>query len=300
MALGLGTVQFGLDYGISNQNGRTPIHEAARILARAREAKISVIDTASLYGQSEATLGRALPRPHNFLIVTKTPKFGPSVTQESVDCLHRAFEKSLQLMQVEQVYGLLIHQATDLLCPGSEQLISALQSLQSKQLVTHIGMSVYEPSTTLQILKQHGTRWLSLVQLPFNVFDQRFAGSEALALLQAAQVEIHARSPFLQGLLLMDPQVVPPHFAPWSAHLERCRAVVDALRVSPLSAALGFSLHAPFVHHTVTGASSLRELDELVAAAQQAGGRADIFNALSSLGQTAEQLIDPQRWPNFR
>lgn len=300
MALGLGTVQFGLDYGVSNQNGRTPIDEAARILARAKEAQIKVIDTASLYGQSETTLGHALPRPHNFLIVTKTPKFGPSITQESVEALHRAFETSLQLMKVEQVYGLLIHQASDLLCPGSERLIAAMQSLQATKLVKHIGVSVYEPSTTLQILKQHGTQWLGLVQLPLNVFDQRFVGSEALALLQAAKVEIHARSPFLQGLLLMDPQQPAPYFAPWAAALKRCRAAVIAHRMSPLSGALGFSLHTPFVHHTIAGAVSLRELDELLAAADQARDRADLFDALRPHGQTDTALIDPQRWPAFR
>ncbi|MDX2019983.1 MAG: aldo/keto reductase [Deltaproteobacteria bacterium] len=300
MALGLGTVAFGLDYGISNRNGRTPIDEAARVLQRAEAAKLRVVDTASLYGQSELTLGHAMPRPHNFLIVTKTPKFGPALASDSVDRLVQAFERSRQLMQVGQVYGLLIHQATDLLCEGSEKLIEAMQSLQDAKLVTRIGMSVYDPATTLQILQRHGTQWLNLIQLPFNVFDQRFLNTEALEKLQEAKAEIHARSPFLQGLLLMDPKNVAPYFDPWASHLERYRAVVAELGLSPLSASLGFSLNTPFVHHTITGACRLSELDELIVAAQGANAHPHLFEALSSFKHTELALIDPQRWPAVR
>ena len=60
--LGIGTVQFGLKYGVGNLAGQTPETETRRILARAHEIGCKVIDTAAVYGESELVLGRTLPK----------------------------------------------------------------------------------------------------------------------------------------------------------------------------------------------------------------------------------------------
>ena len=73
--LGLGTVQFGLDYGVSNKNGRTPLREAEEIISLADDVGVRVIDTAALYGDAEKILGRVLPTDHHFDIITKTERF---------------------------------------------------------------------------------------------------------------------------------------------------------------------------------------------------------------------------------
>ncbi len=97
--LGLGTVQFGLDYGVANPDGRTPPEEVRRILDVAAANGIGLVDTASVYGESERILGEILPAGDRFRIVTKTPSFHTAVvTQREADRVEQAFLESLRLL----------------------------------------------------------------------------------------------------------------------------------------------------------------------------------------------------------
>ena len=75
MKLGLGTVQFGMNYGMSNLRGRTPPAEVDHILRLAADNGVQVLDTAAVYGDSEVVLGKLLAPDHDFRIVTKIPGF---------------------------------------------------------------------------------------------------------------------------------------------------------------------------------------------------------------------------------
>ena len=129
--LGLGTVQWGLPYGVSNRGGMTPKEIVAAILAEAQRKNITVLDTASLYGEAEAVLGQNSLAP--FRVITKTPKFAtPVITGDQVSFLFRTFQQSLDRLSVSQVYGLLIHHADDLLVGGGEKLVAAMTALKDK------------------------------------------------------------------------------------------------------------------------------------------------------------------------
>lgn len=56
--LALGTVQFGLEYGINNQAGQVSPEAIARILSECRLHGVDTLDTARTYGTSEAVLGQ--------------------------------------------------------------------------------------------------------------------------------------------------------------------------------------------------------------------------------------------------
>src|SRR5262245_52838320 len=122
--IGLGTAQFGSNYGISNTQGRPDEPEVAGIVAHAVQFGIGYLDTAIGYGDTERLLGRHLPPGHELRIVTKTP----SVLEESVEARHRAtlldqIEASLERLRIDRVYGLLVHRAPDLLKPGWQHLV---------------------------------------------------------------------------------------------------------------------------------------------------------------------------------
>jgi aryl-alcohol dehydrogenase-like predicted oxidoreductase len=207
MQLGLGTVQFGGDYGVSNPGGRTPPDEVARILALAEREDIGLLDTAALYGDSEAVLGGALRRGHKFRIVSKTLKFDAArISQADASALRAGFENSLRRLRQDRLYGLLVHAAADLLRPGGELLWAALNELKREGLVEKIGVSVYTGEDIEAILLRFRP---DLVQLPLSVLDQRLIAGGQLARLKAQAVEIHARSIFLQGLLLMEDAELP-------------------------------------------------------------------------------------------
>ena len=141
MKLGLGTVQFGIDYGISNQDGKTSLDEIENILVVAMRKGISVIDTAAMYGTSEEALGQTLSESHSFKIVTKTPRFTSSViTSDDIQRLEDSFFQSLHKMKCASSYGLLIHNADDLLSENGHLLFNKMNDLKQKGLVEKIGV----------------------------------------------------------------------------------------------------------------------------------------------------------------
>lgn len=265
MKLALGTVQFGLDYGISNTSGITSAKEVERILEYANHHGVSLLDTAPLYGNSEEVLGNVLAGEHEG-IITKTKLFpGELLTEQDGLSLERTLSESLQSLQQKKVYSLLIHHVDDLLKPGGKYLFHALQSLRSQGLVRKIGVSVYTGEQIDRVLAGFD---IDIIQLPVNVLDQRLITDGHLAELKNKRVEIHARSVFLQGLLLMDRTTLPEFFIPAYQTLEKYNCFIEKQGWTPVEAALGFVCNLDLVDYVVCGVNTLVQLEELVAAAQ--------------------------------
>lgn len=263
--LGLGTVQFGLDYGISNRDGKTPEEEVKKILDMAANAGIIYLDTAALYGNSEEVLGRSFPHPHSFRVVTKTPTItAQPVTEADAEKLEANFLQSLYKLGLPNLYGLLVHHANDLLVPGGEHLIARMQELKARGLLTKIGVSVYTADEIDQVMAQYADS-LDLLQLPINIFDQRLLQSRHLKYLKSLGIEIHARSIFLQGLLLMEPEQLSAHFAKIIPLFRDYRLTLANYGISPLQAALGFVIGLEEVDVVLCGVNNATQLHEILA-----------------------------------
>lgn len=210
MKIGLGTVQFGLPYGVSNATGMTDEIEVGRILDYAGSRGVRVLDTAAAYGKSEEVLGYRLPAAALFHIVTKTSPFrGNCIDDSAITAIDQRFKSSLENLRRNAVYGLLVHHAGDMLKEGGERLAAWLIEQKVSGKAVKVGVSVYDRDTLDAILQKID---IDMVQLPLNIFDQRFLANGYLAELKAAGIEIHVRSAFLQGLLLMEPSTLPSFF----------------------------------------------------------------------------------------
>lgn len=290
MKLGLGTVQFGLDYGISNQAGRTPPEEVRNILQVAIASGIRVLDTAALYGTSEEVLGQSLPSDPAFDIVTKTPVFASDcISFDDARLLEETLHQSLSKLRQPGVYGLLMHNADNLLAENGELLMAKMLDLKRCGLVKKIGASVYAGDQIDRLLQRYP---LDLVQLPVNVLDQRLLAGGQLARLKRAGVEIHARSAFLQGLLLMEPDSLPLYFESARAHLKGYHAYLREHGISPLQAALGFVVGLNEVDVVLCGINNRQQLDELIAVAQPLTD----FDRLMDFAIDDPAILDPSRW----
>lgn len=256
--IGLGSVQWGVEYGVANHYGRTSRSEVARILAAGRDIGIQVIDTAALYGEAEAVLGEQ--DLTNLRVVTKTPRYERSlITAAEAEDLKETFACSLSRLRLPSVYGLLAHHANDLLDPGGELLIDALHSLREEGRVSCIGVSVYDGAQIEALLERFTP---DLVQLPLSVFDQRLINDGSLKRLASLGVEIHVRSAFLQGLLLMHPDSTPPYFEPWREHLRAWHNFCDAHNVLPQQAALAFVCDQPEINCCLIGVENCSQLNQ--------------------------------------
>ncbi|MFL6622356.1 MAG: aldo/keto reductase [Sulfurifustaceae bacterium] len=288
MKLGLGTVQFGQQYGVSNSQGKTSPEEVARILRLAEKIGVSVLDTAPLYGDSEAVLGACLPWGHAFHLVTKTPQFAGFDVGDVAAAVDHSFRASLQRLRQPTVYGLLVHNAADLLSANGDAIFSALEALRSDGRVTKIGVSAYSPQEIEDVLARYP---VDLVQIPVNVFDQRLIRSGHLGRLKSRGVEVHARSIFLQGLLLLQPDALASYFSGVRAHLGRYREAVHALGMTPLQGALAFVAAIPEVDVMVCGVTREADLAEIHGAL-----RADLKVDFGEFAIDAPEIVEPRRW----
>ena len=289
--LGLGGAQFGMDYGLTNTAGRVSGEVLSDILHAAARSGLKLIDTAPAYGCSETALGMALPAGHDFRLVTKVgPIAKPRIEPDDIRAAESALHCSLERLRVERVYGLLAHRADDLLVPGGDRLYAALQSWKSEGKVARIGVSVYGAAQIDAILARYE---IDIVQLPVSLADQRLIASGHLRDLKRRGIEVHARSVFLQGLLLMDPAALPPFFEPIRSRLNAFRLACQAQSLTLLEACLGFALNEPLIDHVVAGICDSRQLDALIAAAQTNRTLPD--PAACAWSEPAQ--LDPSQWP---
>jgi aryl-alcohol dehydrogenase-like predicted oxidoreductase len=277
-------------YGIAGR-GQPTSDEVGAILAAGKRAGIAMLDTAHGYGSSESVIGAHEAATAPMRIVTKTRAVRRDrITAADLDQVEAALEESLKRLRRPSVYAVLVHDAGDLLCPGADILWQALERFRAAGKAERIGVSVYNPAQYRSLAAAFP---LDIIQLPFNLYDQRFLETGALADLQSRGVEVHARSAFLQGLLLMAPDALPPHFDGIRDHHRRFHGWAGAHRLSPLAAALHFCLQQPAIGRVVVGCENAGQIEEiLTAAAVDAPLQSD-----PSLALTDVDIIDPSRWP---
>jgi aryl-alcohol dehydrogenase-like predicted oxidoreductase len=290
MKVGLGTVQFGMNYGISNVDGRTPVSEVKKILQVAEAQGMRVIDTAALYGDSEEVLGQTLEPQLSFDIVSKTPRFSlDRIDDNDAKTLEKTFLESLSKLRRSAIYGLLGHQVDCLFAVGGSLLMDKMVELKQRGLVRRIGVSVYSGQQINRVLDQYQ---VDLVQLPINVFDQRLLQSGHLRVLQRAGIEVHARSAFLQGLLLMDPRNLPPHLHCAVAQLSSFQLAAERSGLSPMQAALRFVVALGEVSCVICGVNNHHQLLE-ICAAEQRDTQPDDW---SRFALDDDDILDPTKW----
>lgn len=278
MRLALGTVQFGLDYGISNRDGQVSDGELDAIIALARRAGIDTLDTAQAYGNAERRLGRR--ETTDFTLINK---LAPGLPLADVKA---AINNSMRRLGRKRLDGLLLHRSQD----ASQALFESLLALQQQGTIGKLGVSVYSPEELGAWLAAGYP--LELVQLPANLLDQRFLRTGWLDKLADMGCEIHVRSLFLQGLLLMAPAQRPDYFHRFSAKLEQ----FDNWRPShsPLGRALSLMTALPQVKRFVVGVCHEQELAAIVAAshALHESNEAEI----APLASMDQDLINPALW----
>lgn len=293
MKLALGTAQFGMDYGATNETGQVGLEEVRAILDLARERGVEVLDTAFQYGDSEAVLGLALPPEHSFKIITKTPSFKTGrIEPVHAEELERVFRDSLARLRQSSVYGLLVHHAPDLTVEGSRCLLDLVEGFKSEGLVKKAGVSVYNSADLDAVL----ARWRpDIVQLPLNVLDQRMIASGHLERLKGLGIEVHVRSIFLQGILLEEPASLKSWFDPVRDHLVRYRRYLAAQGLTPLQGALSLISSMEAVDYVLVGVLSTSQMKDIIAAIDKEQTRGQTLD-LSSFACQNELMINPATW----
>jgi aryl-alcohol dehydrogenase-like predicted oxidoreductase len=256
----LGTVQFGAYYGIANRNGQVSREEIALILDHAWSAGMDTLDTAIGYGESEQRLGEA--DVGQWRIISKLPEI-PKACKDVASWVQDSVMDSLGRLGISRLRGLLLHRPQQLLGSQGEALYKALVAIREQGKVEKIGISIYSPDELDALWPNYS---FDLVQAPFNILDRRLVTSGWLTRLHQAGTEVHIRSVFLQGLLLMDRANRPEKFNRWQSLWDEWHNWLMDHESTPLQACLGFAQSQPEINRIVIGVDSLQHLKEIIAA----------------------------------
>ena len=279
----LGGAQLGLPYGILNGGETLSREEVARILDTAVDHGIDSIDTAIAYGQSESIIGET--SQNRFKIISKLPPLPVDISNVS-EWVHTQVQGSLSRLKSSSLDALLLHHPQDLTGAQGAKLYAAIGSLMSKKMIHRFGVSIYSPDDLEGII---GTFDIQVVQAPLNVFDRRILG--VTDQLSALNIEVHARSVFLQGVLIANPKNRPHRFEPWSEHFALFDEWVRSSGVTAMACCIGFALQQPGIANLVIGTTSAESLDEIMNSIPNS-----VFDVPTHLQSSAEQLIDPRFW----
>lgn len=240
----LGTVQFGLQYGI-NSAGRPSIVQVSDILSKAREGGIQILDTSSAYGNAEEVLG-VVKAADNFKIVSKYPNCDKSVDE--------IFTNTLQVLGIDKLYGYLLHHFE--VYRENKNVWSDFIRLQKLGKVDRIGFSLYDPCE-LDIILNDGIPF-SLIQVPYNIFDRQF--EPYFMHLKKMGVEIHVRSTFLQGLFFKDRTTLPEKLQPLKKYLIQLDEYAIMKEISVGDLAMNYNLQNPYVDGVLIGVDNKEQL----------------------------------------
>lgn len=285
MKLGIGTVQFGLSYGVANQVGKIGESESVEILKYAKEKGIDTLDTAISYGDSEQRLGQI--GVDEWQVISKLPVI-PESCQDISSWIEGSVFDSLERLKIPTLSGLLVHQPQQLLGEQGKEIFNALNGLKEQGKVDKIGVSIYTPAELDDLWPYFQ---FDLVQLPYNVFDRRITTSGWLQKLKDSGTEVHARTIFLQGLLLMDPLKRPQKFSRWKSLWERWDVWLQEQDLTALEACLGFVLGNPNIDRVLVGIDSLKQLEEII----NASLKQEVI-VPHSLETDDTQLLNPVNW----
>lgn len=289
--LGLGSAQFGVKYGITNAGEKTGQDEVAKILRCASSRGITWLDTAQGYGDAEEVLGMATAEGYNFKTVTKKSPNNRGAIGSLTDTWEKDLLNSLKLLGVEQLYGFLVHEVREFNSEYGQELRHWLASTVERGLVRKVGVSIYNDKD----LEGIEDEFTGIIQLPLSIYDQRALRSERISKAKKNGSEIHARSIFLQGLLLVSetewpgwmPAEVKRHH---QTLIGRCRDRGTCLR----DTCVEFIRAIAFADVAIVGICSELQLKELVKSWEKNSEWG--IEELRGFAIDNDNVLDPRQW----
>jgi aryl-alcohol dehydrogenase-like predicted oxidoreductase len=284
MKLCLGTVQFGLNYGINNNTGKIRVEEVIKILKFALDHDIATFDTARAYGDSEFVIGSVLKKiKKKFKIITKYSESAKDRPMFSID-------SSLQCLRVEKIYGYLFHNYSTF--QKHPDYIDDFIKIKKLGKAEKIGFSLYYPTEAEYILKNNIP--CDIVQVPYNIFDQRFGN--IFPALRARNIEIYIRSVFLQGLFFVHPDKLGEHFTSIRHLLHELSNFSIKNKLTIPALCLGFVNADEHIDKIVIGVDSLNNLEDNICNYNKLSDMSIDYQQFGFFSVTDENVILPFNW----
>lgn len=295
----LGTVQFGMKYGINNQEGQPTEEACFEMLDAAIENGIDIIDTARAYGTAEIVLGNYLEYRKCHYKVDIISKLRPNVLKtdekDVYSVIRKELEDSLKRLHVSQLKGYLLHTPEYVY---DERIVEALFRLKDENLIQNVGVSIYDMKEGYEAIKKH----MDYVQLPFSIFDQRGVQSGFVEKAKKAGMVVFTRSAFLQGLYMMELEKIPHHLEHSKKYLRNFDGLVGEYKKSKAELLIQFVRSSENIDYLVFGVDNKKQLlEDIEIAERDKKIEEDLVSEIRSYySQVEESIILPSLWSNGR
>ncbi|SMG23519.1 Predicted oxidoreductase [Marivirga sericea] len=281
----LGTVQFGIPYGVNNLVGQPSKQEIFTILKKAYEHGIRTLDTAAAYGNSEKLIGDFLQsNPEmGFKIITKIK------TDDSVD-FEKSLTASLTNLKIDSVNTILFHSFTDF----KKNINKHRNSINKHKgnLFEKIGVSIYDNNEIIELLDND---LIDVIQAPFNLLDNKTQRGHLFKELQSKGKIVHTRSSFLQGLFFMNKEVIPKGLSPLIPFLDEIKKLCNQYDISVQELSLNYVLNKKYIDGVLFGVDNVSQLNQNMANINPQLPE-DLINAIDEINVIDNFLLNPSKW----
>jgi aryl-alcohol dehydrogenase-like predicted oxidoreductase len=282
----LGTVQFGLNYGINNKEGKASEEEVNNILLLASKSGIRILDTAYSYGNAMEQIGDFhKSSDHLFEVNTKF-----KIEKENVTTISEQLLESLTCLAISSVDTYFYHSFEDYI--NNPGILAELNQLRKKKYFKKIGVSIYNNDEMLNCINNDA---IDVIQLPFNLFDNHNQRGELIREAKKNNKEIHIRSVFLQGLFFMNPANLSLNLTPLAPYLAEIQKIAMELDISIAELALAYVKKEPYIDRIIIGVDSAKQLENnFLASVFEMNDYT--YNLINRLVVNEKMLLNPQNW----
>ena len=284
----LGTVQFGLRYGINNTIGKLTEDQVFELLETAYDLGVRTLDTAEAYGNAHSVISNFHKQSKKrFNIISK---YSSSNFDYPIDLVER-IKVHCSNFNVNYLEGYMFHSYNDFKMNINNDP-NVLDNIKNSGLVKKIGVSVYSNDEIEDLLNFKN---IDLIQLPFNLFDNEYQRKEILEKAKKRNIEIHTRSVFLQGLFFKDINTLTNCLLPLKNNLIELSLILKNNNISIESLALNYPLNKTYVDKVLIGVDSLEQLKNNIKATENDFDKS-IYEKIDCIQIKNTKLLNPSNW----
>ena len=284
----LGTVQFGLRYGINNTIGKLTEDQVFELLETAYDLGVRTLDTAEAYGNAHSVISNFHKQSKKrFNIISK---YSSSNFDYSIDLVER-IQVHCSNFNVNYLEGYMFHSYNDFKMNINNNP-NVLDNIKNSGLVKKIGVSAYSNNEIEDLLNFKN---INLIQLPFNLFDNEYQRKEILEKAKKRNVEIHTRSVFLQGLFFKDINTLTNCLLPLKNNLSELSLILKNNNISIESLALNYPLNKTYIDKVLIGVDSLEQLKNNIKATENDFDKS-IYEKIDCIQIKNTKLLNPSNW----
>ena len=282
----LGTVQFGINYGINNKIGKPSSNEIKKILDFSFERNINILDTAEAYGSSQERIGEYTKQSNNkFEIITKYSKYRNDLPSNIVDRV----KKNLEILNVETLYCYMFHNFNDY-TTFFNLFKDDLSYLKRNGKIKKIGVSLHSNEEIIEVLKNDN---IDLIQLPFNLLDNSSQRKKVLIKAKSKGIEVHTRSVFLQGLFFKDPTDIKGKLLEIKEDLSLIKGMVGKEYINDL--ALNYAYSKDYIDYILLGVDSVKQLKSNIRTIKNSKTK-NLYPEVDNIVVKNSLMLNPVNW----